>query len=128
MNEILVFFQQNGLWLTLIALAGVIILGVMKYCKLFKKLDEKARHACYLAISIGLSMIGSCIYIVCKDQFTFTYLITLTGAVFALNQAFYSIYDTTSLKDLLTRFVNWCFNHPDVIEDVANKLDDNLNK
>lgn len=128
MNEILIFFQQNGLWLTLIAVAGIVILGIMKYCNVFKKLNEKSRHACYLAISIGLSMIGSCIYLLCIKQFTFTYTLTLTGAVFALNQAFYTIYDTTTLKDLVVKFMNWCLKRPDVIEDIANELDEKIKK
>lgn len=128
MNEIIIFFQQNGLWLTLIAILGIIVLGVMKYCNLFKKLDEKARHICYLAISIGLSVIGSCIYLACVKQFTFTYILTLTGAIFALNQTFYAIYDTTTLKELVNKFIDWCKKNPEVIEDITNKIDDNLNK
>ena len=128
MNEIVIFFQQNGLWLTLIAVAGVLILGIMKYCNLFKKLEEKVRHICYLAISIGLSVIGSCIYLACVHQFTFTYVITLTSAIFALNQAFYTIYDTTTLKDLIAKFIAWCKKHPEVVEDVTNKIDDSMKK
>ena len=43
MNEIIAFFAKYGLILTLIAVVGVIILGIMKYCNLFKKLPEKSR-------------------------------------------------------------------------------------
>jgi hypothetical protein len=45
MNEIIAFFAKYGLILTLIAVVGVIILGIMKYCNLFKKLPEKSRQS-----------------------------------------------------------------------------------
>ncbi len=128
MSELLIFFQQNGLWLTLIAIAGVIVLGILKYLKVFSKLDEKMRHVCYLAISVGLSVIGSCIYIACMHQFSTTYMLALSGAIFALNQTFYSIYDNTTLKELLFKFISWCKGHKKDIEDVAKEIDDQINK
>lgn len=128
MSELLIFFQQNGLWLTLIAIAGVILLGVLKYLKVFSKLEEKIRHVCYLAISVGLSIIGSCIYVACIHQFSITHMLALSGAIFALNQTFYSIYDNTTLKELLFKFISWCKGHKKDIEDVAKEIDDQINK
>lgn len=107
MDEILVFFQAHGLWLTLIAVVGIIVLGVLKYCGAFKKLEEPYRHACYLAISIGLSVIGSVIYLVCVHQLNWEYVLTLTGTIFALNQSAYAIYSTTSLKELFNKLIDW---------------------
>ena len=69
MNEIIAFFAKYGLILTLIAVVGVIILGIMKYCNLFKKLPEKSRHYVYLIISIGLSVIATIIYLLIVGQF-----------------------------------------------------------
>lgn len=122
MDQILAFFEQNGLWLTLIAILGIVVLGILKYLNVFKKLDEKYRHVCYLAISVGLSIIGSCIYLACIHQFTFTYIMTLTGAIFALNQAFYAIYDTTTLKDLVSKLISWCTKNKDKIEEVVDSV------
>lgn len=107
MEEILTFFQQHGLWLTLIAVVGIILLGVLKYCNVFKKFDEKIRHVLYLVISIGISIIGSVIYLACVHQFDITYIATVAGAIFALNQAFYTIYDTTTLKELFLKLIDW---------------------
>lgn len=123
MNEIITFFQQNGLWLTLIAIAGILILGILKYLNVFKKLEEKYRHMCYLVISVGLSIIGSCIYLACIGQFTAGYLFTLACAIFALNQTFYNIYDTAALKDLVLKFILWCKAHKKEIKDVADEID-----
>ena len=101
MEELLQFFQQHGLWLTVIALAGVIVLGILKYCNVFKKLDEKVRHVLYLVISVGISLIGSAIYLACVGGFDITYFITLAGAIFALDQTFYAIYANLGIKELL---------------------------
>ena len=101
MEELLQFFQQHGLWLTVIALVGVIVLGILKYCNVFKKLDEKVRHVLYLVISVGISLIGSAIYLACVGGFDITYFITLAGAIFALDQTFYAIYANLGIKELL---------------------------
>lgn len=107
MEDILVFFQQHGLWLTLIAIAGIILLGVLKYCNVFKKFEEKIRHLLYLVVSVGISIIGSIIYLACVHQIDVAYIATLAGAIFALNQAFYTLYDTLTLKELFRKLVNW---------------------
>ena len=101
MEELLQFFQQHGLWLTVIALVGVIVLGILKYCNVFKKLDEKVRHVLYIVISVGISLIGSAIYLACVGRFDITYFITLAGAIFALDQTFYAIYANLGIKELL---------------------------
>ena len=56
MNELVEFFAANGLHLTLIASLGIVILGVLKYTSVLKKLREKYRHLIYLTISLGFSL------------------------------------------------------------------------
>ena len=121
MDELLVFFQQHGLWLTIIAVVGIVLLGVLKYCNVFKKLDEKVRHALYLVISVGISIVGSIIYLTCVRQLDIAYIATLATAIFALNQAFYTIYDTTTLKELFNKLLEWA-------EDLINKKKDPVEK
>lgn len=121
MEDILVFFQQHGLWLTLIAIFGIILLGVLKYCNVFKKFEEKIRHLLYLVISVGISIIGSIIYLACVHQLDIVYIATLAGAIFALNQTFYTLYDTSTLKELLSKLVNW-------IKEKINKKKDSGNE
>ena len=68
------FFKTNGLALTIIAIVGIVVLGVLKYCNLFKKIDESKRHYIYLGISVGFSVIATIIYLACIQQLTFTYV------------------------------------------------------
>lgn len=129
MNELLTFFQQNGLWLTLIALVGIILLGVLKYCNVFKRLSESYRHVCYLAITVTTSVVGSIIYLACTRQLSMGYVCTLAGAIFALNQAFYAIYSTTSLQELIKKLIEWVkafSKNKDQVSDLVDQVKDEL--
>ncbi len=106
MNELLIFFQTYGLPITLIALLGIVVLGVLKYCNVFSKLEEKYRHWLYIGISVAISVIGTMIYLAIIKQFEFNYILTVSAALFALNQAFYSIFKATSLNDLGTKVLD----------------------
>ena len=110
MEEFLTFFSTYGWQLALIALAGIIILGILKYCNVFKKFDEKIRHVLYMVISVGISIVGAIIYLACVHQLTVEYVFVIAGAILALNQTFYAIYDTTTLKDLFTKLLDWIKN------------------
>lgn len=110
MEELSAFLQVYGWQLALIALAGVVILGVLKYCNVFGSLEEKYRHIIYLAISVGVSLIGSIIYLACIHQLTVEGAFAIGGAILALNQVFYSIYANTPLKELWNKFINWIKN------------------
>ena len=124
MDELLTFLQSYGWQLSLIALAGIVVLGVLKYCNVFNKLDEKIRHILYLVISVGLSVVGSIIYLACIHQLTVGGAFAIAGAILALNQVFYSIYANTPLKELSKKLINWIKSlitsgkAQDVIEDV----------
>lgn len=107
MEELLTFLRLYGWQLSLIALAGIIILGVLKYCKVFKKFDEKIRHVLYLVVSVGISIIGAVIYLACVHQLTVEFAFVIAGAILALNQTFYTIYSNLSLKELLTKLLDW---------------------
>lgn len=95
------FVASYGWQLALIALAGIIILGVFKYANVFSKIDKENRKPIYLAISVGFSVIASAIYLAVIKQFDITYFCAVAAAIFALNQTMYSIYENTKLRDLL---------------------------
>lgn len=110
MEELLIFLRLYGWQLALIALAGIIILGVLKYCNVFKKFDEKIRHVFYLLISVGISIIGSIIYLACVGSLTVEFAFAVAAAILALNQTFYTIYSNLSLKELFLKVIDWVKN------------------
>lgn len=95
------FIAVYGWQLALIALAGIIILGVLKYANVFSKIDKENRQPIYLAISVGFSVVASAIYLTVIKQFEITYFCAVAAAILALNQTMYSIYENTKLRDLL---------------------------
>ena len=107
MEELVVFLQNYGWQLALIALAGIIILGVLKYCNVFSKFEEKIRHVFYLLISVGISIIGSIIYLACVGSLTVEFAFAVAAAILALNQTFYTIYSNLSLKELFLKLIDW---------------------
>lgn len=106
LNNLVTFFEQYGLVLTLIAIIGIIILGVLKYCGAFKKVEEAYRHFIYLGISVGFSIIASTIYLAIIGQFTIGYIVAVASAIYILNQAFYSLFKSLSLNELVSKILN----------------------
>ena len=113
MNELTTFFVQYGLALTLFALLGVVILGILKYCNVFSKLNEKVRHILYLLISLALSIISASIYLACTKQFDLKTIATFASATYVLNQAWYCIFKSTSFNDLVGSVLDKLFDHSD---------------
>lgn len=134
MEEFLTFFSTYGWQLALIALAGIIILGILKYCNVFKKFDKKIRHVLYMVISVGISIVGAIIYLACVHQLTVEYVFVIAGAILALNQTFYAIYDTTTLKDLFTKLLDWIKNlitsgkGQEIIDEIKEDTETDQNK
>ena len=99
------FVASYGWQLALIALAGIIILGVLKYANVFSKIEKENRKPIYLAISVGFSVITSAIYLSAIKKFDITYFCAIAAAIFSLNQTMYSIYENTKLRDLLHKIL-----------------------
>lgn len=106
MNELLIFYQTHGIGLTLIAVGGVILLGILKYGGLFEKYKEEYRHMFYVGISVILSLIAGLIYLLCKNLFAFDVFILFAANVFGLNQAFYAIFKASTLTELIKKLVD----------------------
>lgn len=100
-QQFIIFVASYGWQLALIALAGIIILGVLKYANVFSKIDKENRKPIYLAISVGFSVIASAIYLAVIKQLEIKYFCAVAAAILALNQTMYSIYENTKLRDLL---------------------------
>lgn len=107
MEELLSFLEQYGIWPSIIALVGIFILGLLKYNNVFINYNEKTRHTLYLVITVGISTIGSIIYLAVVDQLTITHIVAIASAIFALNQTFYSIYSNLDLKNIFIDIKNF---------------------
>lgn len=106
MEELLQFLQNYGWQLGLIAIAGILILGFLKYTGIFKGIEETYRHYIYLGISIGISVLAAIIYLAAVGQLTFSYACIIAAAIYALNQTFYNIFDITPINELLKKLLD----------------------
>ena len=101
MELLIQFFANYGLAVGLIALAGVIALGILKYCNVFEKIgSDTTRHIIYCVCSVGLTLIGIIIYLLCTHGWDWTFFITLVPVIWALNQAMYNLFKVTKINDL----------------------------
>lgn len=105
-QQLLEIFIKYGWVILLIALASVAVLGIMKYCNAFKKVEEAGRHYIYLAISIGLSIIGTAVYLLAIKQFNWVFFLTVVGAMFALNQTAYNFFKITPVNKWGTKLLD----------------------
>lgn len=106
MEELMIFLSTYGWQLALIALIGIVILGVLKYTNAFVKIEKDKRKPIYFAISVGFSLIATIIYLLIIKEFTIEYIVTVATAIYALNQTFYAIYETTTLRDLICKLLD----------------------
>lgn len=107
MEGLMTFFANYGVWITVIAIAGIALLGVLKYCNLFKKFEESKRHYIYLGISVGFSVIAAAIYLLIVKAFAWDYLFAIATAMYALNQTFYAIFKVTPVNKLAAMLLDW---------------------
>lgn len=128
MENLVTFFQNYGLAITLIAIGGIVILGFLKYCNAFSKLEEKVRHYVYMIISAGISIIGSLIYLAVIKQFTVGYIFTVAGAIWALNQTFYAIFKVTPINELFAKLLDFIKNYILSSSKKATKNDEDIEK
>lgn len=103
MEQLTEFYVQYGWQMALIAVAGIIILGILKYTNAFSKIDKEKRKPIYFAFSLGFSIISTVVYLLIIEQFNVAYVFTVSVAIYALNQTMYSVYETTTLRDLVTK-------------------------
>lgn len=119
MEELMVFLGTYGWQLALIALGGIIILGILKYANAFSKIEKEKRKPIYFAISVGFSLVATIIYLLIVKQFDINYIIGVTTAIYGLNQTMYAVYEQTKLRDLLTKVFDWVIKK--IKEKIGNK-------
>lgn len=107
MEELLLFLNGYGWQLALIALSGIVLLGVLKYLNVFSGFEKEKRKPLYFLISIGYSLLATVIYLAIIDQFEVEYMTTVAAAIYTLNQTFYAIYETTTLRELVIKIATW---------------------
>lgn len=103
LQSLIDILAKQGWVIALIALLSIVLLGILKYCNVFKKLDETYRHAIYILISVGASIIGTIIDLACTGNLTADNVLMIASIMFMINQTAYAVYANTPLKTLLQK-------------------------
>lgn len=104
-ETILGFFKNYGLNLTLLALSGIALLGLLKWFGCFKKVSSKAKKYVYFGVSAGISIMACTIYILLFSQFEIISYLLLCGAVMIFTLATYGIYENTGLRSAWKKLI-----------------------
>ncbi len=97
------FAKLYGNTLLLLALSGIFVLGVLKFFKVFDKIEKSKRKYIYAGISASLSIIASVCYLAYNSSLTATMVLALCPAIYMLNQSAYAVYETFGIRSGLAK-------------------------
>lgn len=97
------FAKLYGNTLLLLALSGIFVLGVLKFFKVFDKIEKSKRKYIYAGISAGLSIIASVCYLAYNGTLTMTMILALCPAIYMLNQSAYAVYENFGIRKGLAK-------------------------
>lgn len=118
------FFSEYGWQMTVLALSGIFLLGVLKSVKAFDWIriyavegEEKilqvdktkqVKKIVYTFISAGLSVAACCVYLtIINTELTATLILTISGTVWSLNTFAYMLYENLGVRAVWKAFLNW---------------------
>lgn len=116
------FFSAYGWQMTVLAVSGIFLLGVLKSVKAFDWIriyadEEKTlqvdktkqvKKIVYTFISAGLSVVACCVYLaIINTELTATLILTISGTVWSLNTIAYMLYENLGARAVWKAFLNW---------------------
>lgn len=116
------FFSAYGWQMTVLAVSGIFLLGVLKSVKAFDWIriyagEEKTlqvdktkqvKKIVYTFISAGLSVVACCVYLtIINTELTATLILTISGTVWSLNTIAYMLYENLGARAVWKVFLNW---------------------
>lgn len=121
------FFSAYGWQMTVLAVSGIFLLGVLKSFKAFDWIriyavegEEKTlqvdktkqvKKIVYTFISAALSVAACCVYLtIINTELTATLILTISGTVWSLNTIAYMLYENLGVRAVWKAFLNWAKN------------------
>ena len=121
---IIKFFSAYGWQMTVLAVSGIFLLGVLKSFKAFDWIriyavvgEEKTlqvdktkqvKKIVYTFISAGLSVAACCVYLtIINTELTATLILTISGTIWSMNIITYMLYENLGVRAVWKAFLNW---------------------
>lgn len=95
------FVNAYGLPLTLLALSGNVVIGILRLLHVFDKVEKEKQKYLYFGISFCLSTVACISYLLITKQFNGAVLAVLIPVVFLLSQMGYSVYENIGVRGVL---------------------------
>lgn len=107
MEQILQFIQNYGLPVFVIATSIIVLLGILKLCKVFNKIQNaNVKKFLYYVIDIALAFGGVAIYFaIFKESFADYVTVSLTQIT--ATTTLYAIYENLGVRKLVQLFWAW---------------------
>ncbi len=103
---IYLFIEKYGWNLTLIALSGILILGIVKLCHLFDKIEKGKRKYVFTGIMSIFSIVSAAAYLLVIQKFEVVRFVLMSLGIFGINQTIYAIYENCGMRALLRKVGN----------------------
>ena len=105
--EILEFIARYGLPVLVIAICIIAIIGTLKLCKVFNKIQNADVKKCiYYALNFVLAFAGAAIYFGIF-HINFSEYVTFAFAQVSVTTTIYSVYEHFGVRKLVQKFINW---------------------
>lgn len=107
MEQIIHYIESYGLPVFIIATCIIVLLGVLKLCKVFSKIkNANVKKFIYYAIDIALSFGGAAIYFA-AFKIDFGGYLAFSVAQISATTTLYAIYENLGARKLVQMFWNW---------------------
>lgn len=101
------FFLAYGWQLTLVAIGGIVLIGGLKFFRLFEKFEPSGKNkGIYSAISAGYSILTSGLYLHCVDKFSWSKFAVLAIALYFAIAAVYATYENNGIRAVVRKLGN----------------------
>lgn len=90
----------------IMACAGIFLVGILKFFKVFEKISKTNRKYVYAALSATMSAAAATAYLLITKQFDIKSAAVYAVSVLILNQTLYAFYEIAGMRALLRGFGN----------------------
>ena len=107
MEQIIAFIEQHGLSVFVIATSIILVIGILKLCKVFSKIkNDNVKKCIYYALDVVLSFAGAAIYYGAFKLDFSNYVVFCTTQIGATT-TLYAIYENFGVRKLVQMFLAW---------------------
>lgn len=99
------FFENYGWIMTVLATSGIVLVGFLKACGVFKKINTTYKKYVYFGVSCVISILACTIYLCASHQFEWASWGVTAACIIGFTLTLYGVYENTGLRDLLKKAI-----------------------